>query len=143
MRYRDIFGVIATSFLFLIAAPSLAQDQQRDRDQDRQVDRDQQMDQDRMMDRAMDKDQDRDRTMDKDQDQDRDQDRDRLRIHQDQEIYGGELMTEQERNRYRERLQNAKSEGEQKQIRAEHQKMIQERARQRGVELPPPPPESE
>jgi len=147
MRYRDIIGVIATSLLFLISAPTVAQDQQQDRDQDRQVDRDQTMDQDRTMDRdriadrTMDKDMDRDQ--DRDQDQDRDRDRDRDRIHQDQEIYGGNLMTEQERNQYRERLQNASSKEEQKRIQAEHQNMIQERARQQGVKLPPPPPESE
>lgn len=57
-----------------------------------------------------------------------------------QQIYGSQLMTEQERNEYRNRMQNAKTEQERAQIRMEHHQRMQDRARQRGVTLPAEPP---
>jgi chorismate mutase len=79
---------------------------------------------------------------DKDGDKAQDRDRDRDRIHQDDAIYGSSLMTEEERNQYQKRLGEAKSEEEKARIRAEHQEQMRERARQEGVELPEPPPET-
>ncbi len=51
-------------------------------------------------------------------------------------IYGEHLMTEQERNMHQERIRAAKSDKERDQIRAEHRKMIQERAQKQGVDVP-------
>lgn len=55
-------------------------------------------------------------------------------------IYGSQLMTAQERAAYREKLRNAKTVEERAQIRAEHHKEMQERAKKLGKTLPPPPP---
>jgi len=81
---------------------------------------------------------------DGDQLQQRDQLRDQDRIHQPTEaadgsaIYGSGLMTEQERNRYQERLRLAGTDAEKAQVKAEHQTMMQNRAKQLGVDLPEP-----
>jgi len=57
-------------------------------------------------------------------------------------IYGYQLMTPEERAQYRQRIRNAKTEEERTRIRAEHHKEMQERARERGITLPSPPPPS-
>jgi hypothetical protein len=53
-------------------------------------------------------------------------------------IPGSELMTSQERERYRQRMRGAKSEDERNRYRAEHTKQMQERARMRGLRLAEP-----
>lgn len=53
-------------------------------------------------------------------------------------IYGYRLMTEQERNDYRERMRNARSAEERQAIRDEHRKLMEARAKERGVTLPEP-----
>lgn len=63
------------------------------------------------------------------------QDRDRIR---DQDIYGHQLMSAEERTRYRDRLQKADNDRDWARIRAEHQQEIQARARAQGVDLEPP-----
>jgi hypothetical protein len=73
--------------------------------------------------------QDRDRT----QDQTRDQIRDR-------DIYGSQLMTQQERNEYRQRMQQARTAEERERIRVEHHERMKVRAKERGVTLPDQPP---
>lgn len=55
-------------------------------------------------------------------------------------IYGRQLMTEQERLEYRERLRAAETAEERARIRAEHHARMQERAEERGVTLPEEPP---
>ena len=55
----------------------------------------------------------------------------------DTPIYGGQLMTEQERLEYRERMRNAETADERERLRIEHAEQVQERARERGVTLPP------
>lgn len=55
-------------------------------------------------------------------------------------IYGSQLMTEQERAEYRDRMRTATSEQERVQIRQEHHARMQERAEERGVVLPDQPP---
>jgi hypothetical protein len=82
-------------------------------------------------------DQDRPKLQDKDQDRDRDQDRIRDRIHQT-EVFGYQLMTEQERTRHQEQLRVAASEQERDQIRAEHREEMLKRAQERGIELEEP-----
>ncbi len=63
------------------------------------------------------------------------QDRDRL---QDRDIYGGNLMSAEERDRYRDRLQKAENDQDWARIRAEHEKEMQARSRMQGVNLDPP-----
>ena len=55
-------------------------------------------------------------------------------------IYGSELMTQQERLEYRQRMQSAQGPEEQERIRAEHHEQMQQRAREQGVDLPEAPP---
>jgi len=76
---------------------------------------------------------------DQTRDQMRDQTRDQVRD-QNQQIYGSQLMTPQERAEYRSRMRNARTYEERQRIRQEHHQQMQERARQRGVTLPPAPP---
>jgi hypothetical protein len=54
-------------------------------------------------------------------------------------IYGYELMTPRERADYMDRLHNARTFEERDKIRAEHYKLMQERARKRGETLPGTP----
>lgn len=58
----------------------------------------------------------------------------------DQQIYGSEMMTPEERQEYRDRMRNATSAEEREQVRAEHHERMAERAQERGVDLPPAPP---
>ena len=57
-----------------------------------------------------------------------------------QQIYGSQLMTQQERNEYRAKLRAAKTIEERERIRNEHHKLMKERAKARGVTLPDEPP---
>ncbi len=94
-------------------------------------------------------DQDRDRTRDQDQlqtpDKDQARDQDRLKTQdkdqlQDSQIYGSQLMTQQERNEFRARMRAAKTDQEREQIRNEHHERMKVRAKERGVTLPDVPP---
>lgn len=55
-------------------------------------------------------------------------------------IYGGQLMTQQERAEYRAKMSAAETVEEQEQIRKEHHEQMKERAQARGVTLPDEPP---
>ena len=60
---------------------------------------------------------------------------------QDQEqVYGYELMTPQERNEYQTRMRSTKTEQEREAFRLEHHKKMQERAKAQGKTLPDMPP---
>ncbi len=52
-------------------------------------------------------------------------------------IYGYRMMNDQERNDYRERMRNAASAEDRQKIRDEHHELMQGRAKERGVTLPP------
>ena len=72
-------------------------------------------------------------------------DRDRQQLHKDddtgmsdQDIYGSELMTKQERKQYRRELQDAKNEQARQEVRARHEEQMRERALQQGKDLVPP-----
>ncbi len=52
------------------------------------------------------------------------------------QIYGYSLMSQQELNQYREQMRAAGTTEERNQVRAEHRKAMQDRARERGVTLP-------
>ena len=99
----------------------------------------------------------RDRTQDKsrlempdrDQDQKRDMDKDRIRdrdrIHTDdpmqladEDIYGGELMTAEERNQYRRELQAANAWKAKEKFQERHEEKMMKRAEKQGKDLVPP-----
>jgi hypothetical protein len=67
-----------------------------------------------------------------------DQDQDRLRTRD--QVYGSQLMTQEERNAYRDRMRAAKTEQEREQIRKEHHEQMKVRAKEKGVTLPDEPP---
>lgn len=58
----------------------------------------------------------------------------------EERIYGSELMTPQERQEYRDRMQSATTAEERERIRAEHHEQMMERAKEQGVTLPDMPP---
>ena len=70
--------------------------------------------------------------------QDRTQDQTRQTI-RDRDIYGSQMMTQQERNEYRERMRAAKTQEERERVRAEHHERMKERAQARGLSLPDEP----
>lgn len=76
------------------------------------------------------------------QDRDRDQDRERDRPEDVQPIYGRELMTEQERREYQERMRTLRTEEERRAYREEHHRQMQSRAAERGLTLPEPSPQT-
>lgn len=57
----------------------------------------------------------------------------------DRDIYGYQMMTEQERNEYRARMLGANTQEERDRIRAEHHALILARAKERGMTLPAQP----
>lgn len=61
-------------------------------------------------------------------------------VYADEVVYGSQLMTQQERVEYRAKLRNAKTYQEREQIRLEHHKAMQARARSQGMTLPDMPP---
>ncbi|MBW4056898.1 MAG: hypothetical protein HIU83_16185 [Proteobacteria bacterium] len=79
-------------------------------------------------------------------DQQRDQDRTKDKI-QDQkqdksqvQIYGSQLMTQQERAEYSARMRAAKTVKEREQIRTQHHELMKARAKAKGITLPDVPP---
>lgn len=55
-------------------------------------------------------------------------------------IYGSQLMTEQERLEFRERMRAAETNEERERLRREHHERMQERAKEQGLRLPDTPP---
>lgn len=51
-------------------------------------------------------------------------------------IYGSGMMTEEERNNYRQRIKMAKTEEERNEIREQHKKEMRERAKMKGLQAP-------
>lgn len=56
------------------------------------------------------------------------------------DLFGSQMMTEQERVQQRERMRNARTDEERDRIRAEHHERMRVRAKERGVTLPDDPP---
>lgn len=79
---------------------------------------------------------DQDRVRDQDQIRDQDQDRDRLRTSQvvDDQLTSLNLLSNVERERFRNQMRSATTADERNRIRAEHQNIIQERARELGMQ---------
>lgn len=99
-------------------------------------------DQDRLRDptSAQDMDRDQDRLHDRDQTRTPDQLRDRDRIHVDQVVEGQiaswQLLSDQERMQFHDRMMQAKTEQDRNQVRSQYQAMIRQRARDLGVDAP-------
>jgi len=144
MKHTKTLGAIIASALLLTSAASLAQGA-RDRDpgpQDRAQTERGQMDRDRDLDRDIDRDFDRDRLRDREDEPSHDRDRDQDRTHapdsaqlSDQDIYGSEVMSVEERNQYREQLRVMDSDNERLQFKAQHREKMQLRAKSQGVPL--------
>jgi len=104
-------------------------------------DRDRMRDRDRIHQPAMDSAQDPAQAQERKQAQERQQVQEQQQIHvpgtgkgPDSDIYGHELMSVQERNRYREQLQLVQSDPEQKnRFLAQHREQMQARAKAQGV----------
>lgn len=63
-----------------------------------------------------------------------------IQAQEQEHIYGSQMMTEQERNAYRARMQAAKTNEEREQIRMEHHERMRERAKAQGLSMPDSPP---
>lgn len=59
---------------------------------------------------------------------------------QQEQIYGSQLMTPQERTAYHQQMRSASSADERERIRQQHHDAMQARAKERGVSLPDMPP---
>ncbi|MBI3044703.1 MAG: hypothetical protein HYY78_17945 [Betaproteobacteria bacterium] len=59
-------------------------------------------------------------------------------VRKSEPIYGYRLMTDPERNEYREKMRNARSAAERQSIRDGQRKLMETRAKERGVTLPEP-----
>lgn len=144
MRYKLASGILFLSLISLAATPLFAQGHggaAASGDRMQQMDRDRDFDRDR--DLAYDHDRDRDRDHDYDRDQDRDRLRDRTHLEDpammtDEQIYGGALMSGDERDQYRQQLQRMETMQERERFQAQHEQQMQERARQQGKDLVPP-----
>ena len=73
-------------------------------------------------------------------DQDRTQQQGQTQTKTQDQIYGSQLMTQQERAEFRSRMRAAKTAEEREQIRKEHHESMKVRAKERGVTLPDEPP---
>ena len=133
MRTRTIVTALAVGAL--VVTPALVSAQQsgnrnsteaKQRAQVERVQRD--IDRDRVRERAGVAEHDRDRTQD------------RTNAPEDakqaqQNIYGYNLMSDEERDAYRERIRNASNEQEREQLMAQHREEIQTRARNRNIKI--------
>lgn len=57
-----------------------------------------------------------------------------------EQIYGSQMMTQQERSEYQAKMRAAKTAEEREQIRQQHHEEMQARAKERGMTLPDEPP---
>lgn len=74
-----------------------------------------------------------------DQTQEKTQDQTQYRSRMRDQIYGSQLMTEQERIEYRTKMRSLKTQQERDAYRLEHHKIMQERAKEKGITLPDEP----
>lgn len=71
---------------------------------------------------------------------DQDRTQEKVQTQKQEQIYGSQLMTQQERAEYRAKMRAAKTAEELEKIRSEHHEHMKERAKERGVTLPDEPP---
>lgn len=62
-------------------------------------------------------------------------DEDRDQVYNKSTVYGWQMMSEQERNEYREEMRELKTEQERNEYRMEHHELMEERAKARGLDL--------
>lgn len=79
--------------------------------------------------------QDRMRDRDMQKDSDRTMQRSRDRIHMPDEVYGRQLLSAEEQQRFREEMRNANTVQERREIANRHRELILQRAEERGVGL--------
>jgi len=139
MRIQTTISILTAAALALASMSALAQGRHGQggaQAQDRaQVERGQKdFDRDRLRDR--------DRTTTPSRDRDRDQDRTHAPDQAsfgDKDIYGGEFMSVEERNQYREQLRLTDSDPQaHTKLEAQHQEKMQQRAKAQGKTLDPP-----
>lgn len=143
MKYRTSIGIpvaIVLALVFMTPDSGHAQHRQG-ADRMHQLDRDRNFDRDR--DRSLDRDLDRGRDRDRADIRERPRDWDRLSRRdpsgmKDQDIYGHEYMTPEERQQYRERLGNIATSELRQKFQAEHEELMQMRALVKGGDLVPP-----
>lgn len=141
MRIQMTISILTATALLLASMSALAQGRHgqggaqapaQDRAQIERGQRD--FDRDRL--------QDRDRTTNPSRDRDRDQDRTHAPDNAsfgDKDVYGGEFMSVEERNQYREQLRLTESDPEARtKLEAQHQERMQQRAKAQGKTLEPP-----
>jgi hypothetical protein len=92
------------------------------------------MSQDRVMDQERLQTRERDRTQDQAQTQTRSQTQTKASAGGGEGIYGGNLMTVQERNQYRAELGGLQDEQQRKEYEARHREQMQLRSKERGIE---------
>ena len=124
----------------LSATAVVAQAQDRDRVQDR------------LQEQVPDQDRSRDQARDRDQAPDQDRSRDRLNAtptlgdaagtgaggvpYGPNNVFGWQLMTQQERTNYQNQMRNAATQQEREKIESQHRQEMQQRARDRNITLP-------
>ena len=142
MKARTTISILVTTAIALASASVMAQGRQgqggASAPQRAQVERGQKdFDRDRLRDR--------DRISNPSQDRDRTRDQDRTNAPEhapfgENGIYGSELMSEQERNQYREQLRLTESDPKaQTKFMADHKEKMQKRAKAQGKEIKDPP----
>lgn len=104
MKTISLWLLVISGLVLIPAAPIMAADQERER--------------------AM------DQSMDKDEMIERDRDRDRL--YNEDTVYGWHMMSDAERNEYRHRMLELRTEQEREKYRIEHHRLMEERAKSRG-----------
>ena len=140
MKFRTTISILAAAVLALTSLASYAGQGQGPgggaADRGRQVDRDRTYDRDRMGDRTR-TEVAPERKHDRDQDQDRTKLQDPSKM-KNEDIYGNELMTAQERKQYRNELGAPGNQQARNEYQAQHEQKMQERALQQGQDLVPP-----
>lgn len=62
------------------------------------------------------------------------------RAQKEEQVYGSQMMTEQERKEHRAKMRAAKTAEEREHLRKEHHEKMKARAKERGITLPDEPP---
>jgi len=66
--------------------------------------------------------------------------KEKAQVPKQEQVYGSQLMTQEEQMAYRAKMRATKTTEERDQLRKEHHEQMQERAKARGVTLPDEPP---
>lgn len=145
MKAINKLSVMVSALFLLSSATAIAQGPQggsqgaqQGRSQGGQQYQNQNQQQKRQADRAMSQDQTMDQQRLQDRDRTRTQDRDQVHAQQQAQakqagIYGGNLMTAEERNQYRAELGKMTSEQQRNEYAERHREQMQKRSKERGI----------